>query len=83
MATRPILATYYRRHQPITTSRYARITTAFPKALTRLLLDGEPGDVVEFAHAEYGFQIGTVKIHTHGRLTIRIEQASNFGEHAA
>lgn len=60
---RPILATVFRKGKKTSKRQYARITTAFPRAVQVLMETAQPGDVVEFAHADWGFQIGWVKIH--------------------
>ena len=70
MTKRTILATLYRKNKPEARRQYARISTAFPRAVQLLMLEGEPGDVIEFAHADFGFQIGTVKIHVGGKITV-------------
>lgn len=54
---------------------YARLTTAIPRAVGLLLQEGEPGDVLELAHAEHGFQIATITIHVGGVIRIRIDEA--------
>jgi hypothetical protein len=51
--------------------RYARLNTAVPRVVQILLDQGSPGDVAEIAHAEHGFQIGTVKVHAGGRIAIQ------------
>jgi len=70
-ASRPILATIFHMGKDIHKRHYARVDTAFPRAVQILMQDGEPGDVVEFAHSEYGFQIGTVKIHVGGKINVK------------
>ena len=66
----PIVATFYRKNKELSSRRFSRIGTAFPRAVQVLMLDGQPGDVVEFSSREWGFQIGTVKIHAGGRMSI-------------
>lgn len=68
--SRPILATFYHKNEQKNARRYARIDTALPKAVYRLILEGEPGDVIEFSHAEWGFQIGTAKIKVGGNIIL-------------
>lgn len=70
--SRHIVATLHHKGKPVWNRRYARIDTAFPRAVELLIIDGEPGDVIEFSHSEYGFQIGTVKIKAGGKITINI-----------
>lgn len=72
MTKRPILATLYRKHQPVWVRRYSRITTALPRAVQLALLEGQPGDVVEFAHSDFGFQIATVKLSVNGHIRIEV-----------
>jgi len=69
MSSRPILATVFRKKIPHAVRRYARIDTAYPRALQILIQQGEPGDVVEFSHSEWGFQIGWIKIHVGGKIS--------------
>jgi len=71
MCARPILATIFRKNIAHAVRHYARVDTAFPRAVQILMQHGEPGDVVEFAHSEHGFQIGTVKIHVGGKINVK------------
>lgn len=71
MSKRPILATILRKHIAQSVRHYSRISTAFPKAVQLLIESGEPGDVVEFASSDFGYQIGTVKIHAGGKIDVR------------
>ena len=50
---------------------YARLDTAIPRAVQLLILEGQPKDVIELAHSEHGFQIGTIKIHVGGRIDVQ------------
>lgn len=63
---RPILAILHRKvsygTMVIWTRHYARLDRAIPRAVQLAMLDGQPGDVIEFAHAEFGFQIATLKL---------------------
>lgn len=49
--------------------RYARLTTAMPRALTLILQYGEPGDVIEFYRADTGMWIGYVRVAVGGKLS--------------
>lgn len=61
--------------------RYTRLSTAIPRATQLLMEYGEPGSVAELAHAEHGFQIGTVKIHVGGKLSINFDSSlAKYGE---
>lgn len=63
---RPIVAALHRRTshgtELVWTRYYIRLTLAIPRAVQLALETGRPGDVVEFAHANLGFQIATVKV---------------------
>jgi hypothetical protein len=79
MSTRPILAILHRRLTPhargteiLWTRHYVRLENAIRRAVELAVLEGEPGDVIEFALAS-GAQLGTVKLHTAGELTARWE----------
>lgn len=70
---RNYIVTLHRARQPVGTPRhYSRLDTAFPRCVQRLLQDGQPGDLYEVAHAEFGFQIGTIKVHTGGKIDLKI-----------
>lgn len=64
MAHRRIVATLYRgkQQQKIWVRYYNWMDTAMPRAVQLALCYGVPGDVVEFASVELGFQIGTLHI---------------------
>lgn len=68
----PIAAVIYHRQRPLRTRRYARIQTAIPRAISWLLLEGEPGDLVEFSLAHSGTQLAVIKVHAGGGITIKI-----------
>ena len=74
MTSRPIIATFYHRKRAARPRHFARVDTAVPRCMLRLLQHGEPGDVIELAHAEFGFQIGTLKIQAGGAFTIQLAQ---------
>lgn len=68
---RPYVVTLHRKRKQVgNPRRYARLDTAFPRSVQRLILDGEPGDLYEVAHAEFGFQIGTVKVNAKGKVAL-------------
>jgi hypothetical protein len=58
-------------NQLLPARRFARLTTAVPRIVQLLLDFGQPGDVAEVAHAEFGFQIATIKVHVGGRIDIK------------
>jgi hypothetical protein len=64
MANRRIIATLYRgkKQQKIWVRYYNWMDTAMPRAVQLALCYGVPGDVVEFASVELGFQIGTLTL---------------------
>jgi hypothetical protein len=53
---------------------YARLNTAIPRAVMILLDEGKPGDVLELAHSEHGFQIATITIHVGGLFKIKLSE---------
>lgn len=66
---RPIVATLHRYpegrrrgSQVIWTRYYTDITNAIPRGVQLALQDGEPGDVIEFASSNHGYQIATVRL---------------------
>lgn len=58
----------------ITTRSYVHAHNAAMKAVELLMFGGQPGDVVEVAHATTGNQFGTVKISAKGAITIAIDE---------
>lgn len=64
MAQRRIIATLLRgkKQEKVWVRYYNWMDTAMPRALQLALCYGNPGDVVEFASTELGFQIGTLTI---------------------
>lgn len=69
---RKIVATLYRgKQQQIVWVRYYNwMDTAMPRAVQLALCYGSPGDTVEFASTELGFQIGTLKILPKNRVEL-------------
>ncbi len=65
---RPIVATWHRKNQAIGRRHYARLDTAIRRITQLAVLEGEPRDVVEFAHRHTGLQIGTIRVGV-GKLT--------------
>lgn len=61
---RIILATMHHKNKVVRSRGFARVDTAVPKVMKWLLLSGEPGDLVELSHREFGYQIGVIKIST-------------------
>ena len=83
---RPILAELHRKGwHPATDTvwvrHYSAISRAIPRAVELALLAGVPGDVVEFSHAEHGFQIATVKLMVGGRIDIQISDELEGDSH--
>lgn len=72
--TRNIVATLHRRvgesnrTQVLWTRHYARVENALRRATELFYLEGQVGDVLEFALTTNGMQLGTIKMHTEGRL---------------
>lgn len=67
---RPLVATLFSNRKPVWVRYYARLDTAVRKSVHLAVLEGEPGDVIEFSSRQFGYQIGTVVIHVLGRLTV-------------
>lgn len=75
MSTRPYVVSFLRDKGAVTfkAPRYfSRLDTAVPRGVAILLCEGQPGDVVEVASNDFGFQIATIKVHAGGRLTIAL-----------
>lgn len=70
--SRPIIATLFHKNQPVYTRHYARVTTAIPRSIAIILERGEPGDVVELAHGEWGFQIATIKVQVGASIKLQL-----------
>jgi len=51
--------------------RFVRLDTAVPRMIQLLMLNGEPGDVVEIASYEFGFSALTITAHVGGGFTIQ------------
>ena len=67
---RNIIASRTRGNLLLSVRRYVRLDTAFRSRQTELAyLEGQPGDVIEFAHAETGMQIGTIKVQVRRLIT--------------
>lgn len=49
---------------------FARLETAIARAASVLVLRGAPGDSMEIASNDYGFQIATLVIKAQGHLTV-------------
>ena len=73
---RPIAAALNRGGRVLWTKRYARLDTALPRGIYYALMEGQPKDVLELYHAEFGFQIATVMLHVGGQITIQITENS-------
>ena len=66
---RNIIASRTRGETLLAVRRYARLDTAIRRQTELAYLEGQPGDVVEFAHAETGLQIGTIKVQVRRLIT--------------
>lgn len=71
---RPILAQFHRKNEVLWTRTYNRISTAIPRSVELAILEGQPGDVVEFSNANFGFQIATVKLSVTGKIDIKFSR---------
>lgn len=69
---RPITAELHRAGRVIWTRHYARVSTALPRALQVLILEGHPRDTIAFSHQDLGFEIGTLRIHAGGKIVITL-----------
>lgn len=71
MMKRPFVASYLNDKKNLVWKRhYARIETILRKAVEVLVLEGSPGDAIEIAHSDFGFQVAVVKIHAGGKINI-------------
>ena len=66
---RNILASRTRGNLLLSVRRYVRLDTAIRRQTELVYLEGQPGDVIEFAHAETGMQIGTIKVQVRRLIT--------------
>lgn len=66
---RNILASRVRGGVLLDFRRYVRLDTAIRRQTELAYLEGQPGDVIEFAHAETGMQIGTIKVQVRRLVT--------------
>ncbi len=66
---RNILASRIRGGALLDIRRYVRLDTAIRRQTELAYLEGQPGDVIEFAHAETGMQIGTIKVQVRRVIT--------------
>lgn len=77
---RPITATLHRKvHSQrysiaLWTRHYSNFLNAIAKAQQVLLADGQPGDVIEYAHSEAGFQIATTRISVGGSTKTELDK---------
>lgn len=74
---RPLIATWHRSHQQIGRPRYfVRVSTALPRLIQLLILEGQPRDVIELASNEHGFQVAVIRIHAGGKMNLKIYEDS-------
>ena len=66
---RNIIASRVRGNQLLSVRRYVRLDTAIRRQTELAYLEGQPGDVIEFAHAVTGLQIGTIKVQVRRLIT--------------
>ena len=50
------------------TRYFKRLDTGIPRAVQLAMLEGQPGDIVEFASANHGYQIATIKLTVNAKL---------------
>lgn len=75
MSTRPYVMSFLRGKDktPFKPMRYyARLNTAIPRAIGLLLDEGQPGDVIELASNDFGFQVATVTVHAGGTFKVQL-----------
>ena len=72
MSQRLIIATLLRgkKQEKVWVRYYNWMDTAMPRAVQLALCYGNPGDVVEFASTELGFQIGVLRILPKNRVEL-------------
>ena len=66
---RNILASRVRGGALLDIRRYVRLDTAIRRQTELAYIEGQPGDVIEFAHAVTGLQIGTIKVQVRRLIT--------------
>ena len=66
---RNIIASRVRGNILLSVRRYVRLDTAIRRQPELAYLEGQPGDVIEFARAETGLQIGTIKVQVRRLVT--------------
>ena len=66
---RNILASRTRGGALLDIRRYVRLDTAIRRQTELAYIEGQPGDVIEFAHAVTGLQIGTIKVQVRRLIT--------------
>ena len=66
---RNIIASRVRGNLLLSVHRYVRLDTAIRRQTELAYLEGQPGDAIEFAHAETGMQIGTIKVQVRRIIT--------------
>ena len=66
---RNIIASRTRGNLLLSVRRYVRLDTAIRRQTELAYLEGQPGDVIEVAHAVTGMQIGTIKVQVRRLVT--------------
>lgn len=70
-SNRPLVATLYFHGEQPKMRYYSRISTAFPRAVQLLMSEGKPGDTVEIASNNFGYQIGTARLSVGGSINVK------------
>ena len=66
---RNIIASRVRGGALLDIRRYVRLDMAIRRQTELAYIEGQPGDVIEFAHAVTGLQIGTIKVQVRRLVT--------------
>lgn len=56
--------------KPVWVRYYARIETAVRRCTEYLILEGEVGDVIEFVLKINGYQVGTIRLKSTGKMDV-------------
>lgn len=83
-SNRPLISTYHVGGKKVLWQRYfVRIETALRRAVELLVLGGSPGDRIEIASNDFGFQVATVVILAQGRIVVNFSIADLSHKKAA
>lgn len=67
---RNIIAQLHRRRECLWQRNYVAPINAMRRGAELLILTGQPGDVIQISHAEFGFEIAVIKLHVGGKMSL-------------